>query len=247
MQPTIYEWPRCWRGVTESQFYLAPSNLQSISPYTGQATPYGPQTQIWTAKLTSPTMSPGDRRGMPWRQVQGFVTRLRGIGGMLRIVDYHRQRPAYDQLRASPSEVPWSDDTLFTDGHGWSVGYLPPTVAADAMAREGANSIVVRGLPASLRSALDAGDLSEVRPGGVHAAHGHLYEVMVRADTDAAGRTRLYFEPGLRKQVAAGDMIVLREPTSVFRLATDQEGIVQRSIASFGDMGMSLTEVLPWQ
>jgi len=246
MQPTIYEWPRCWRGTAESQFYLAPSNLQSVSPYTGQATPYGPQTQIWTAKLTFPTMSPRDHRGMPWRQVQGFITRLRGIGGMLRIVDYHRQRSAYDQNRAGAEES-WSDNQPFSDGRGWSVGYLPPSIVADEPAREADTSVVVRGLPASLHQALDMGDLFEVRPGGIAVPHGHLYEVSFRADTGASGKTRLYFEPGLRKGVAAGDMIVLREPTSVFRLATDQEGIVQRGLASFGEMGMSLTEVLPWQ
>lgn len=94
---------------------------------------------------------------------------------------------------------------------------------------------------------LNMGDLFEARPGGIAAEHGHLYEVNREADTNSTGKTRLYFEPGLRKKIAAGDMIVLRYPTSVFRLASDQEGLISRGLANLGDMGLSLTEVLPWQ
>lgn len=243
---TIWDWPKCWRATTQSQFYLAPSNLSSRSPYTGQLTPYGPQVQAWTARLTFPTMK-ADSDRMSWREVQAFVTRLRGIKGMLRIVDYHRMKPAYDQYEVNPSEENWSDGTTFSDGHGWVDGYLPPAIEVDEAAEEGATSIVVWGLPASLTKPLRMGDLFEVRPNGIPAVHSHLYECVANVDTDVNGKTRLYFEPGLRKGVAAGDMIVLRYPTGVFRLASDQEGIISRGLVNRAEMGFSLSEVLPWQ
>lgn len=242
MQPTIWEWPREWRGTIDSQFYLSPTSLSSRSPYTGQTTPFGPQVQKFVAKLTFPGLLPPHHR-----RVQAFITRQRGITGMLRMVDYHRMKPAYDQFKVSPTEQSWSDGTMFTDGHGWVDGYLPPFISADQAAEEGATSLVVRGLPPSIADILGMGDLFEVRPGGVPANHGHLYEIVHDSRSNTTGKTRLYFEAGLRKKVAAGDMIVLRYPTSVFRLASDQEGAVSRGLASIGQAGLSLEEVLPWQ
>ncbi len=242
----IWDWPKCWRATTQSQFYLASSSLSSKSPYTGQLTVYGPAVQVWTAKLTFPRMKADDDR-MSWREVQAFVSRLKGISGMLRIVDYHRMKTAYDQYAVDPAEQNWSDGTPFSDGHGWVEGFLPPTIEADDAAEEGATSLVVRGLPVNLDKPLRMGDLFEVRPNGIPATHGHLYECVANVKTNGDGKTRLYFEPPLRKGVAAGDMIVIRYPTGVFRLASEQEGVVQRSLLNRGDMGFSLSEVLPWQ
>lgn len=209
-------------------------------------TPYGPQVQAWTAKLTFPTMK-ADSDRMSWREVQAFVSRLKGISGMLRIVDYHRMKTAYDQYSVDPAEQNWSDGTPFSDGHGWVDGFLPPHIEAEEAAEEGATSLVVRGLPENLDKPLRMGDLFEVRPNGIPATHGHLYECVANVKTDANGKTRLYFEPPLRKGVAAGDMIVIRYPTGVFRLSSDQEGIVSRGPVNLGDMGFALSEVLPWQ
>lgn len=242
MTPTIWEWPREWRATTESQFYLSSASLSSVSPYTGQTTPFGPNYQKHLAKLTFP--------GMPaplHRRVQAFLTRQRGIVGMLRMIDYHRMKPAYDQFRASPIEQSWSDGLPWADGTGWIEGYLPHFIAVDETADEGASSVVVRGLPPSIPAVLGMGDLFELRPGGVPASHGHLYEISHDARSNAVGKVRLYFEPGLRARIAPGDQVVLHYPTSVFRLASDQEGIVSRGLGSVGHVGISLEEVLPWQ
>jgi len=239
---TIWEWPKEWRGTAESTFRLLPANLQSLSPYTGSASVYGPQVQRFKAELTFPRM-----KAPQHRRVQAFITRLQGVNGFIRMVDYHRMKPAHDQFRVDPTQENWSDGTTFDDGTGWVSGYLPPFVVADEVADEGADSLVVRMLPASLKAALGMGDLFEVRPGGIHAEHGHLYEVVRDANVSATGKARLYFEPGLRRRVAAGDMIVLSYPTSVFRLSADDEGAVSRGLGSRGQMGFSLDEVLPWQ
>lgn len=242
MQPTIWEWPKEWRGTLDSQFTLQAASLSLRSPFTGQVIPYGPQVQRFVAKLTFPTMKPQHHR-----RAQGFISRLRGINGALRMVDYHRMKPAYDQFVVTPTVENWSDGHAFTDGKGWVSGYLPPFIVCDEAADEGADSLVVRGLPESIAGVMGLGDLFEVRPNGIPANHGHLYEVVTDARSDANGKSRLYCEPGLRKAVAAGDMIVLRYPTSVFRLASDQEGAISRGLASLGNMGLSLEEITPWQ
>lgn len=242
MQPTIWDWPAKHRGTIDSQFYLAPSSLSSASPYTGQQTPYGPQVQRHVAKLTFPTL-----QAPAWRPLQAFITRLRGISGAVRMVDYHRMRPARDQFDAVLTRQNWNDGTTWSDGTGWSSGYLPPFIACDVATDEGADSMVVRGLPPNEKACLRMGDLVEVRPNGIPAAHGHLYEIVADARTNADGKTRIHVEPGFRRAVAAGDMVVLRYPSSVFSLASDQEGIFSRTSVSLGNMGLSLVEVLPWQ
>lgn len=242
MTPIVWEWPREWRATIDSQFTLSSSSLNTESPYTGETTPYGPKVQRFVAKLTFPDMRPREHR-----RVQGWLTRLRGMIGLVRMVDYHRMRPAYDQFDVRPGAQSWSDGTWFSDSSGWVDGYLPPAIVAAETADEGACSLVVSGLPPSLPRPLGLGDLFEVRPNGIPANHGHLYEVVQDARSDADGRARLTFEPPLRRGVAAGDMIVLRYPSSVFRLASDGEGVMSRRLSSIGSIGLTLREVTPWQ
>lgn len=240
--PTIWEWPKEWRGTTSSQFQLLSKSLTSASPFTGQRTVYGPQVQKFVANLTFPTMRPEKHR-----RVQGFITRLDGVVGLVRMVDYHRMKTAYDQFEVNPVEQDWSDGSGWSDGTKWVDGYLPPFIEVDEAAPEGSESIVVRNLPASLIKPIGWGDLFEARPNGIPAPHAHLYENVADVNTNASGKTRLYFKPGLRKGVAAGDMIVIRYPTSVFKLATDNEGAITRGLVSLAEMGLSLEEQLPWQ
>jgi hypothetical protein len=242
MQPTIWEWPQALRGTTESQFYLAPSSLSSVSPYTGQQTAYGPQVQRWMANLTFPALRPEQ-----WRPLTAFMSRLRGITGMVRMVDYHRMKPAIEQFGGPAAQQLWADGRPWSDGSLWSAGVLPPYVVAGEAAPEGADSLVLRDLPAGLAGCLQMGDLVEVRPNGIPAVHGFLHEVVADSSTDASGRTRIYVEPGLRAGVAAGDMVVLHYPTSVFTLSTDDQGIVNRGLTSRGTLGLALHEVMPWQ
>lgn len=109
-------------------------------------------------------------------------------------------------------------------------------------ARAGDTSIVVRGLPASTSAIIRMGDLLEARPSGIPTTYGNLYECVNNTSTNVDGKTRIYIEPGLRRDLALGDMIVLRDPTTVFRLAKDDAGIVSRSLPSVGRMGLSLVE-----
>jgi len=241
MERPVWEWPHKHRGTSSSQFFLAPSSLTSTSPFTGQSSVYGPQVQTWMAKLNYPTML-----AKKWRPLQAFITRLRGINGLVRMIDYQRMYPYYDAFKVKQTEQAWTDGTFFSDGRGWSEGFLPPSVTVDEAALEGATSIVLRGLPANL-AAIFAGDLGEVRPAGVAANHGHLYEITTDATTNSDGKVRVYFEPALRKKVAAGDMWVMRCASSVFNLSSDSEGIMARGESGEAAIGISLTEALPWQ
>ena len=236
---TVWEWPRLHQGLVESQFYIQVGNLASVSPYTGQQTVYGPNFQRWIAKVVLPV-----KKGPDWREISGLISRLRGQNELIRMVDYYRMAPGYD-VAVDATTALWSDSSYWDDLTGWDFGFMPPYVEVDEAAVRDARTMVLRGFPASISTVLRLGDLGEVRPSGSAADHGHLYEMTSNVNSDASGKTRIYFEPGLRAPVVSGDMFVIRKPTSVFTLATDSEGIIQRSIGNLGSIGLSFVEKLP--
>ena len=195
--------------------------------------------QFWVGEFT--LSAKGEAH---WRELSARVSVLGGISGLLRIPDIGRLVPAYD-LEVDPTVEFWSDGTYWTDGTGWESGFLPPYVVIDVAAARGDTSVVMRALPVSIERCLRMGDLFEIRPSGIPAEHGHLYEVANDVRTDADGKARVYFNPPLRAGVAAGDQVVLRAPMSVFRLAGDQEGIVNRDVNRHGRLGFTLIEELP--
>lgn len=232
------------RAVVQSQFYLSASSLDAPSPWTGQRTPYGPFLSVWIAEINPPTLNgpARTREGeASWREWQGFMTRLRGTSGLLRIVDYYRMRPVYD-VKNPPAKTNWSDGGAWSDGGQWDNPALPTFATLDAAVDAGDDSIVLAGLPANTEEVLSPGDLMEGRPGGIATPYGNLYEVVHCARTNADGKARVYIQPGLRQAFAAGDPFMLREPTSVFRLADSSQGIVSRSLGNIGNLGFKLIE-----
>lgn len=236
---TVWEWPRLHRGLIESQFYIQVGNLASVSPYTGQQMVYGPNYQRFVAKVVLPA-----KKGPGWRELSGIITRLRGQVELVRMVDYYRMSPGYD-VAVDGSTATWSDSSYWDDGTGWEAGFMPPYVEVDEPAERESRSLVLRGFPASINSVMRLGDLGEVRPGGLKADHGHLYEMTSNVNSDVNGKTRVYFEPGLRADVLEGDQFVIRAPTSVFTLSSDSEGVIQRSLGNLGSVGLSFVEKLP--
>lgn len=234
------DWPKALRAAVQSTFQLVTANVRATSPYTGGVTPYGPQSQRFVCKLTSPTLKAAN-----WRLASGVITGLRGIQGPVRMVDYHRMKSGYDEA-ISPTIALWSDGATWTDGSGWESGQLPPVVTVAEDADAGARSLLLRGYPANLKDVMRYGDLFEARPNGVRALHGHLYESTRNSRTNSEGLLRAQFEPGLRAALVEGDQIVLRYPTSVFRLASDAEGAINRMApGNLGNFGLTLSEVLP--
>jgi hypothetical protein len=133
-----------------------------------------------------------------WRARQGFITRLKGTSGLLRCYDSFRRRPAYDLLH-DPVLANWSDGSEFSDGSQWSSGPLPPFVVLDEAARFEATSIVLRGLPAGVTDVLAPADVMEGKPNGIATPYGNLYEIVHCVRSNADGKARVYFEPGLRQ------------------------------------------------
>ena len=229
---TIYLWPREHWGATAGTFRLKSRNLISQALFSAAVSPYGPVDQRWMADITMPA-----KDELVWRQLSALISRLRGTSGLLRIGDSFRSRPAYD-LEVVPTQTGFT----FTDGTGFVDGYLPPAISVDEAASAGAESFVARGLPASTAQVLRMGDLIEIRPNGIPSSFGNLYEVVQNTSSNADGKTRVYIEPALRASIVPGDMIVLRDATSVFRLAKDDDATISRELPFIGRVGLSLVE-----
>lgn len=225
--------------VEARSFQLMALNLSSASLFSGELVSHGPLVQRWQAKLSFPTQKEAD-----WREWDAIIADLGGTAGTLRAFDPARRQPYFNRI-ATPTVETWDDATTFSDSTAWESGLLPPSCAVDQAAYRGATDLVLRGLPASLAAALRGGDLFELRPNGLPAVHGHLYLITRTANTDATGRTRVVFRPPLRAGVADGDMVVLRDPRSVFRLGSDDQGEIQVTGRHLGRFGLTLIETLP--
>jgi hypothetical protein len=235
----VYSWPDNLKGVVESRFYLRTANLSSTSPYTGQRSAYGPTAQIWVAELTFPAM-----QKQHWRYLSGFLSRLDGISGLVRMPDAFRINPLYNE-EIGGTITGFSDDTLFEDGTGFIEGMVPSFCSVGENAAVGADSIVIQGLPESTDGIFRSGDLIEAQPSGQATPYGNLYEVVGQGNSDGDGKSRVYIRPGLRVGLAEGDAIKTVRATSVFRLANDQEGIMNRTMPDHGRLGLTLVEKLP--
>lgn len=158
--------------------------------------------------------------------------------------DSFRLKPQYNE-ETEPTIGTFSDGTLFSDGTGFSEGVVPPFIGVEEAAAAGSKFIKVNGLPESISGIFKPGDLIEVLPNGQQTEFGHLYEVVQQANSDADGKSGFEIRPRLRAAIAAGDQIKTLNPSSVFRLAGDQEGIVNRAIPDIGRLGLTLVEKLP--
>lgn len=238
MTARIIELPRDWYRFASCNFYLSSINLNSVAPATGRRSVSGPNSQLWRAQLTMTTQ---DRD--VWMAIEGMFAELAGSSGLLRMADPSRRAPQWDLDIAAGREA-FSDGSFFTDGTGFSEGTLSPNIFAVEAADRGDTSMVVGGLPESSSRVLRRGDHFEVRRNGMADETPSLHIVVRNAPTDADGQTRLEFRPALRKGVAMGDQIALRYPSTVFRLADDAQGIVERTPPNFGALGFGLIEAL---
>jgi hypothetical protein len=247
--PNIQTWPAELLRAVTSSFTLGTLNLSSAPLFLATPTVFAePLDRRWIATLQSPELegkekrdSAGNLLAPSYREIEGRVAGLRGIGGKLRIADPLYVRPQYDEALI---ESNWSGGRKWSGGRSWVSGLLPPSVTVDAAAVTGAFSVVVRGLPVSIARVLRIGDRFEARPNGIASTFGHYYILTQDCVSDASGKTRLYFEPGLRAGLNAGDQIVLKRPTSVFSCIDDKQGVVSRS-GRTGAFGLSLVETLP--
>lgn len=240
---TVEVWP--FDSLPEMRsFRLRAFNVSAIGSQTREVFAGGLIVQRFEVKMSMPDMNEDK-----WREHDGLIARLRGIGGFIRLWDAARPEPYYNQAVTRTQEF-WSGPTTWTDETGFASGPLPPFVAVRTAAVRGDSSVVLQNFPASKLAVLRPGDLFEIRPNGQWVEHGHLYLVTRTANSDANGYARVYFEPGLRTGVAAGDQVVLGDgksvfPSSVFRLSSDEDGLIDVRSPNIGSLGISFIEVLP--
>lgn len=241
MALNVYDWPIEWyQYIVTQKFNLRSLNQAGAMPWVGigQAI-MGPFAQAW---LTDVTMAP--MQDPVLQDMDGFFSRLRGRSGLLRISNTLRLAPWYDRA-LTPTTTVFSDGTRFTDKTGFADGFLPPAVYLTANAAKGSNYIVLGGLPASLAGAIRRGDLLEIQPINGALTVPHLYKAVVGGNTDSNGQIGLQIEPRLRAGVAASDVVSLRYPSTVFRLADDTQGEIEMSGTDHvGNFGFSLIEAL---
>lgn len=234
----ILTYPCEWYKFASNSFHLVSRNFMSTSPWTGRRGASGPMSQLWSVKITLTT-----QRQMDWKQIEAFFAELGGQSGRLWMFDWQKMRPQRD-LETAGVVSPWDDDSLFDDGSGWTNGFLPAAIHVVNGAARGETSFVAGGLPEDVTRALRRGDNFEIRRNGVADGVPSLHMLVRDIHSNANGEALLTFRPSLRKDIAPGDMIVLRRPQGVFRLASDDQGGVERHIPNHGDLGFELIEAI---
>lgn len=242
MTDTIWNWPTTSPPKTRS-FRLRAFNISSMAAQTQEYISGGLMVQRFEAGLTLPPQS-----SEQWRDLDGLIVALRGASGKIRLWDHQRKEPFYN-TGIPASTATWDGGAAWNDGALWTAGKLPPFVVSGENRSRGEANLLIKGFPASLSGVLRRGDLFEVRPNGIPAAHAHLYQVTRWANSNASGESRVYFEPGLRRGLRSGDQVVIGGaglfPMSVFRLASDDEGDIEVNEAGHGSVGVRFVEVLP--
>lgn len=236
---TIYTLPPEDLRAASVRFWLRSLSIQSTQPWTGRRSVYGPTATVWVAEISTVAMAEEQAE-----RLGAFFARLGGIAGLVRLFNPIRAVPIYNRKNSGSTTI-FTDATEFDDGTGWADGLVPASAAVRDAADAEETSLVLTGLPASRAPCLYPGDLFEIRPSGIPAIHGHLYKAVAAAPTDASGETRVEIVPPLRRGVAAGDQVVFRRPTSVFRATDDEQGIVNWERGTIGRTGYTLVEELP--
>lgn len=234
----VYDFPIEWK-ISSQRYALRSMNQAPGTSWGGAGGGIsGPHTQIWTAQTSmAPVFDP------ELQDVDAFIARLRGRANVVRFPHLPRWAPWHDRNLVN-TVATFSDGSTFTDGSGFISGSLPPEVYLVNAAAAGTRYIVLGGLPASKVKALRAGDLLQIKPNGIPGTVPHLYKAMYGGDTDVSGQIGLDIEPGLRQGVAAGDVVSLRYPSSLFRLVDDNQGEEEVTGGGLGTLGFSLIEAL---
>ncbi len=234
----VHDFPREWYGFSKVTFRLLSRSQTANRPWLAGKSVYGPHAQLWVADLTMIQQEDPQRQ-----KIAAWFTRLDGQAGLLRISDPSRLRPWHDRNVAVTRET-FSDGSVFSDSTGFEDDTLPPDLYVVEAASRGDNYLVLGGLPASTTDCFLRGDLMQVKPNGIAGPVPHLYEMMVGGSSDAAGQIGVEIRPRLRTDIAAGDQVSLRYPSTVFRLSDDSQGAMEMTPPVVGNVGFSLIEAL---
>lgn len=247
----IQWWPRHMLRSVSSTFALGTLNGQVQPIFKARSTVFAdPFERRWFCTFQSPTLGEdesgevGSEKFKPsFREAQGRIRKMMGSIAAVRVFDQYAKEPQYNRVHAGTLSN-WSGGNTWADGSQWVSGFLPPFITVDEDAEAGAGSIVVRGLPASIARVFRIDDRFEIEPNGERVNYCHYYGIDDDCRSTAAGKTRLYFSPGLTAPVLAGDRVRLKYPTCVMVAVDDKQGEVQRGLFT-GSFGVTLVGVLP--
>ncbi len=238
MTEFVHTWPKEWDRFVTANFDLMSRSRSSGSPWSGRQSVFGPHVQLWTASVQ---MSHEDAEAHA--EIAAFFDEIGGRKGLIRMRHPIRQQPLIDS-ETQFSQERFSDNTSFSDGTGFVSGGLPSFIYAGSSADRGNKTMVVGGLPTSQARVLRMGDVFEVRRNGEENREPSFHRIARHAPTDADGKAGIKFNPGLRRAVAPGDQIVLRNATCVFRLVDDEQAQQNLTSPTFADLGFSLIEAI---
>ena len=134
--------------------------------------------------------------------------------------------PSDDFAELIKKGIPHSDETPFDDGFGYD---MIPTVVATVPVAAGADSIV---LPSN--AITDA-----IQPGNFFSVDDWPYQITQRFVS--GGNITFYFEPILRRAIAAGDQIKF-EATALMVFVEDLEGRMPLDMGKRGETDINLLE-----
>lgn len=241
MTITIWNWPREWTKQVSGKCQLVRRSLVSTQPFSAYARVDGPIDERWMLDFVMPTLSQDE-----WKGIEGWLARLDGMAGGIRISDPYSKYVRGAGTGANPvnggtqSTYAFDDSTTWSDGTTWYDA--APTIAVASAAAKGAEYVHVSGLAVSEASAFKWGDKIEI--GNFSDGRGLLYEVVnENVPSDSSGEALIKIRPRLRAAVAAADKIIIDLPTSVFRLMNEDAAAVTRSLMNVGGFGISLIEV----
>jgi len=235
----IVEIPAEMIRVSDRSFRLLPMSISSQGMFDGEISVHGPIRKRWIAKAT--WVPQGESA---WREWDGLLASLDGMVGRVRIYDPMRRNLRYNDLVAESTST-FDDGATFDDGSLWSNGAMPPRCVIGENASRGATDLLFTNLPASIAAGFGRGDVFEIQQNGIPQEYSQFHIITRRANTNAAGETRVSFSPGLRANVKSGDTIVTKDARCLMRLASDDEGEINVDAAHHGRFGLSLSEILP--
>lgn len=239
MTTEIFTFPVAWYRMTKVTFRLTAKSQITPRTWIGGKSVFGPHAQLWVAQFTL-AVQQQDAYG---QSIAAFFSRLDGQAKLIRIGDPFRRVLQFNRRNVGSGSL-WDDLTSWDDATLWAEGLQPSSGTVSVAASRGDKSLVIAGLQHSTAASLSPGDLIEIQPGGAASETPNLYEVQTVGDTDSTGKTGVEIRPRLRQNVVAGDKVVFRDATSVFRLIDDEQGAAEVEIPNIYVIGFSLIEAI---
>ena len=222
--PDIVEWSTPIGDRTDPQLEF--NNRSGGVALNGAEQILSPLSSRWRYVISVPANNKARVRALRTvkSKLKGRLNLLR-----LRVCDQYRINFRDIGLVPTPTGTPHSDETLFDDDVGYSIGMPPAPVVADGAA---GTTVVV----------IDAAIYAAAMTAGVFfSINDRLYQVDDWELNDAETEITMQISPPLREAIVVGDEVNF-DATCLWQLAADEEGSLNLQIGRFGTVTMSLVE-----